>query len=89
MNKTYKRVPRNVLSTEEDKYCQACVLNGGNGSGAVAKAWPHTTKWSPQARAEKYRELWAVHSPLVSDSIDSLKEQAMKLLANSFESDES
>jgi hypothetical protein len=57
MKKTYKRVPRNVLSEEEDKYCQACVLNGGNGSEAVAKAWPHTTKWSAQARAEKSTKL--------------------------------
>ena len=57
MKKTYKRVPRNVLSEPEDKYCQAWVLNGGNGSAAVAKAWPHTTKWSAQARAEKSAKL--------------------------------
>jgi hypothetical protein len=57
MKKTYKRVPRNVLSEDEDKYCQACVLSGGNGSEAVAKAWPHTTKWPAQARAEKSAKL--------------------------------
>ena len=57
MDKTYKRVPRNVLSEQEDQYCQACVLNGGNGSEAVAKAWPHSTKWTAQARAEKSAKL--------------------------------
>jgi hypothetical protein len=57
MNKIYRRVPRNVLSEQEDQYCQACVLNGGNGSEAVAKAWPHTTKWKAQARAEKSAKL--------------------------------
>jgi hypothetical protein len=50
-------VPRNVLSEHEDQYCQAWVLNGGNGSEAIAKAWPHTTKWSAQARAEKSAKL--------------------------------
>src|SRR5258705_5373888 len=57
MKKAYRRVPRNVLSEQEDKYCQAWVLNGGNGSEAIAKAWPHTTKWTAQARAEKSAKL--------------------------------
>ena len=57
MKKSYTRVPRNVLSEDEDIYCQAWVLNGGNGSGAVAKAWPNTARWSAQARAEKSAKL--------------------------------
>jgi len=57
MKKSYTRVPRNMLSEDEDNYCQAWVLNGGNGSGAVATAWPHTTKWTAQARAEKSAKL--------------------------------
>jgi hypothetical protein len=46
-----------VLGEQEDRYCQAWVLNGGNGSEAVAKAWPYTARWSAQARAEKSAKL--------------------------------
>lgn len=53
------RKPREGISKQEKAYCEAYAENGGNGAEAVAKAMPHTRKWSPQSRAVRSSKLQA------------------------------
>jgi Terminase small subunit len=54
------RKPRESLSTAEEAFAQAYVLNANNGADAVATAWPHACKWKPQSRAERASKLLAL-----------------------------
>lgn len=81
--KRAKPVEVDTLPPQQLKFCEAYVLNGGNGAEAYFKAYPASRKHTPQYRAEKASKLLA--EAKIKAKISQLSPVVEKVLEEQFE----
>lgn len=81
--KRAKPVEVDTLPPQQLKFCEAYVLNGGNGAEAYFKAYPASRKHTPQYRAEKASKLLA--EVKIKAKISQISPVVEKVLEEKFE----